>query len=74
MDRKILVLIKRNVIAKSMNYEKTKNNLKAVSSEISKTESAFKKLGETKRKLENETDSTKQLTLGGFVTQLIGDK
>lgn len=65
---------RENVIAKSMNYEKTKNNLKVVSSEISKTESAFKKLGETKRKLENETDSTKQLTLGGFVTQLIGEK
>ena len=69
---------RENVIAKSMNYEKVKGNLSAVTKEIRNTEKAFNDLGNAQRKLDNKFSGNGQnnnvnMDLADFVgNQLIG--
>lgn len=69
---------RENVIAKSMNYEKVKGNLSAVSKEIRNTEKAFNDLGNAQRKLDNKFSGNGQnnngnMDLADFAgNQLIG--
>ena len=65
---------RENVIAKSTNYERVKSNLKAVNSEINKTEKAFRSLGETQKKVESETSLSKPLSVRDFAEQMVWQK